>query len=160
MTVREVSKCKSGSCYAAKTAMIRSLPTIAAVFPRTYCGQHKKKHDKRESRLFREGFRCYELLCFCTKTSCCRNSLSNKINFSSNGLNKQAFEDSEEGPLAKCQKVSDKTKKVFSTNRGFRTKNHCVATYEQTKKNFSYCYPKQSVESDGIHSPSLHSLEV
>ena len=137
MSVREVRKCKSGICYAANTAMIRSLPTTPAVFSTYVLWSTHKKHVKRESRLFKESFRCYELLCLCSKTSCCRKSLSNKIDFSSKRLNKQAFEDNGEGPLAKYQKVADKTKNAFSTNSEFRTKNQCVATYEQTKKKLS-----------------------
>ena len=36
-------------------------------FPRTCCHTHKK-HDKREPGLFKEEFRCAELLCLCSKT--------------------------------------------------------------------------------------------
>ena len=39
-------------------------------FPRTCCNVHKK-HDKREPGLFKEEFRCAEMLCFCSKTYCC-----------------------------------------------------------------------------------------
>ena len=45
---------------------------------------------------------------------------------------------------------------LTSTNRGFRTINHCVATYEQTKKGLLYFYPKQKVLSDGIHTVPLN----
>ena len=38
--------------------------------PRTYCTAHKK-HDKREPGLFKEKFRCSEMLCLCGKTYCC-----------------------------------------------------------------------------------------
>ena len=44
---------------------------------------------------------------------------------------------------------------VKSTNRGFRTVNHKVVTYEQTKKGLSYFYPKRIVEADGIHTRPL-----
>ena len=30
--------------------------------------------------------------------------------------------------------------------------NHVVAIYEQTKKGLSYCYLKQEIECDGIHT--------
>ena len=43
-----------------------------------------------------------------------------------------------------------------STNRGFRTINHMVATYEQTKKGLSYFYPKRQVQDDGIHTKPLN----
>ena len=44
---------------------------------------------------------------------------------------------------------------VTSTNRGFRTLKHSVATYEQTKKGLSYFYPKPLVEEDRIHTKPL-----
>ena len=36
-------------------------------FPRTYCSAHKK-HNKREPGLFKEEFRCSEMLCLCSKS--------------------------------------------------------------------------------------------
>ena len=44
---------------------------------------------------------------------------------------------------------------VTSTNRGFRTIRHSVATYEQTKKGLSYFYPKRTVEEHGKHTKPL-----
>ena len=35
---------------------------VAKVFPRTCCAKHKQ-HDKRERGLFKEEFRCTEMLC-------------------------------------------------------------------------------------------------
>ena len=37
------------------------------VFPRTCCTKHKK-YDKREPGLFKQEFRCTEMLCLCSKT--------------------------------------------------------------------------------------------
>ena len=80
-------------------------------FPRTCCEKHKK-HDKREPGLFKEEFRCTEMLCLCSKTYCCYDAKSNKYKFSSKGLNKRTFEDSGDGPMAKYQKVlTEKEKK-------------------------------------------------
>ena len=39
-------------------------------FPRTCCTADNQL-DKREPGLFREEFRCFELLCLCSKTYCC-----------------------------------------------------------------------------------------
>ena len=61
-------------------------------FPRTCCTKHKK-HDKREPGLFKEEFRCMEVLCLCSKTYCCYDSNSNKYIFSSKGLNNRMLED-------------------------------------------------------------------
>ena len=79
----------------------------------------------------------------------------NKYKFSSKGLNKRALEDSGNGPMPKYQKVMDEKVNEKSTNRGFRTINHVVATYEQTKKGLSYFYPKRKVQADGIHTVPL-----
>ena len=61
-------------------------------FPRTCCNAHKK-HDKREPVLFKEEFRCSEMLCLSSKTYCCYDQKSNKYKFNSKGLNKRTRED-------------------------------------------------------------------
>ena len=77
--------------------------------------------------------------------------------FSSKGLNKRTLEDcGSGGPMSKYRKVFEETVNVNSTNRRFRTIQHSVATYEQTKKRLSYFYPKRIVEEDGIHTKPLH----
>ena len=124
-------------------------------FPRTCCCIHKK-HDKREPGLFKEEFRCTEMICLCSKTYCCYDKTMNKYKFSSKGLNKRTLEDSGDGPMPKYQKVMDEKVNEKSTNRGFRTINHVVATYEQTKKGLSYFYPKRKVQTDGIHTVPLN----
>ena len=123
-------------------------------FPRTCCNVHMK-HDKRESGLFKEEFRCAEMLCLCSKTNCCYDRKSNKYKFSSKGLNKRTLEDCGDGPMSKYRKVLEEAVNVTSTNRGFRTMKHSVATYQQTKKGLSYFYPKRVVEEDGIHTKPL-----
>ena len=40
---------------------------IQNFFPRTCCSKHKK-HNKREPGLFKEDFRCMEMICLCSKT--------------------------------------------------------------------------------------------
>ena len=110
-------------------------------FPKTCCTAHKK-HDKREPRHFREKFRCSEMLCLCSKTYCCHDRKSNKYQFSSKGLIVRTMEDCGDGPISKYRKVLEEAVNVTSTNRGFRTMKHSVATYEQTKKGLSYFHPK------------------
>ena len=39
-------------------------------FPGTCCTAHMK-NDKKEPGLFKEEFRCSEMLCLCSKTYCC-----------------------------------------------------------------------------------------
>ena len=124
-------------------------------FPRLCCTKHMK-HDKREPGLFKEEFRCTEMLCLCSKTYCCYDSNSNKYKFSSKCLSKRTLEDCGDGPMAKYRKILDEFNKVISTNRGYRTVHHSVATYEQTKKGLSYFYPKIIVDADGIHTRPLN----
>ena len=125
-------------------------------FPGTCCNAHKK-HDKREPGLFKEELRCAEMLCLCSKTYCCYDKHTNKYKFSSKGLNKRALEDCRDGgPMSKYCKVLEESVNVTSTNRRFRTIQHSVATYEQTKKGLSYFHPKRIVEEDGIHTKHLH----
>ena len=81
----------------------------------------------------------------------------NKYKLGSRGLNKRTLEDCRGGgPMSKYLKVIEEAVNVTSTNGGFRTIQHGVATYEQTKKRLSYFYPKRIVEEDGIHTKPLH----
>ena len=124
-------------------------------FPRTCCHTHRKL-EKTEPGLFKEEFSCAEMLCLCSKTYFCYNKQTNKYKFSSEGLNKRTLEDcGDGGPRSKYRKVLQESVNVASTNRGFGTIQHSVATYEQTKKGSSYFYPKRVVEEDGIHTKPL-----
>ena len=113
------------------------------LFPRKGCTAHKK-HDKREPGLFKEEFRCSEKLCLCSKTYCCYDRKSNKYNFGSKGLNKRTPEDCGDRPMSRYRKVLEEAVNVTSTNRGYRTMKHSVATYEQTKKGIVLFLPKTS----------------
>ena len=64
---------------------------VANFFARICCVKHKQ-HDKREPGLFKEEFRCTEMLSLCSKTCCCYDTTSNKLKFSSKGLNKRVLE--------------------------------------------------------------------
>ena len=128
---------------------------VAKFLPRTCCVKHKQ-HDKREPGLFEEEFRCTEMLCLCSKIYCCCDVTSIKLKFSSKGLNKRVLEESGDGPLEKNRRVSNETVNVTSNNRGFRTNNHSVATYEQVKNCLSYFYPRRIVDTDGIHTQPLN----
>ena len=115
-----------------------------------------KKHDKRELGLFKEEFRCAEMLCLCNKTYCCYDQKSNKYRFRSKGFNKRTLEDCGDGPMSKYRKVLQEAVNVTSTNRGFRAIQHGVAMCDETKKRLSYFYPKRIVGEDGIHTKPLH----
>ena len=93
-----------------------------------------KKHDKQKPGLFKEELRCMEMLCLCSKTSCCYDNKSDKIEISSKGLKRRVPEESNNGPMANDTKILDKAINLTSTNRLFRNINQMVATYEQAKK--------------------------
>ena len=96
--------------------------------PRTCCNV-LKKHDKREPGLFKEEFRCAEMLCLCSRTYCCYDKRTYKFNFSSKGLNKRTLEEcGDGGVMSKYRKVLEVAVNVTATNRGFRTIQHSVAT--------------------------------
>ena len=119
-------------------------------FPRTCCPDHVQ-HDKRQPGLFKEEFRATEMIALCSKTYMCYNKETDVVKFSSKGLNKNFVEE----PLAKYRKVMEDKTSLESTNRGFRTVNNAVRTYELRKKGLSYFYPKRVVHSDGIHTSPL-----
>ena len=58
----EWQRLRSNDCVDSFTA-----EAVANFFPRTCCVKHKQ-HDKREPGLFKEEFRCTEMLCLCSKT--------------------------------------------------------------------------------------------
>ena len=125
---------RSNDCVDSFTA-----DALAKFFPRTYCIKHKQ-HDKRELGLYKEEFKCTQMLRLCSKTYCWYEVTSKKLKFSSKGLNKRVLEQSGDGPLEKYGRILNEKVNVNSSNRGFRTNNHSVATYEQVKKRLSYFY--------------------
>ena len=146
----EWQRLRSNDCVDSFTAA-----AVANLFPRTCCVKHKQ-HDKRDAGLFKEEFKCTEMLCLCSKTYCCYDLTSNKPIFSSKGLNKRVLEQSGDGPLEKYRRVLNEKVNSTSNHRGFRTNNHSVETYEQVKEVLSYYYPKRRVESNGIHTQPLN----
>ena len=146
----EWQRLRSNDCVDTFTA-----DAVANFFPRTCCVKHKQ-HDKREPGLSKEEFRCTETLCLCSKTYCCNEVTSKKPKFSNKGLNKRVLEQSDDGPLEKNRRMLNEKVNISSNNRGYRTKNHSVATYEEVKKGLSYFFPKRIVETDRIHTQPLN----
>ena len=73
---------------------------VANFFPRSFCVKQKQQ-DKREPGLFKEEFRCTEMLCLYSKTYCCHDVTSNKLKFSKKFLSKRVLEQTADGPLEK-----------------------------------------------------------
>ena len=95
----EWQRLRSHDCVDSFTA-----DAVAIFFPRTSCVK-QKQHDKREPGLFKEEFRCTEMLCSCSKTYCCYDVTSNKPKFSSKSLNKRVLEQSGDRPLKGYRRV-------------------------------------------------------
>ena len=110
----------------------------------------------RENQDCSRMFRCTKTLCLCSKTYCCYDIKSQKYKFCRKGLNKRTLEDSGDGPMAKYRQVLHEAVNLKSTNKEFKTINHAVATYEQTKKGLSYFNPKWEVECDGVLTKPLN----
>ena len=108
-------------------------------FPRM-CSEKHKQNDKIEPGLFKEEFRCTDMLCLLSKTYCCYDVVLKEFIFSSKCLNKRVLDWSGYGLLDKNRRVLDERVIVRSINKGFRTNNHAVATYEQLKKGLSPFY--------------------
>ena len=86
-------KLPSNNCFDSFTA-----DDVANFLPRSCCVK-QKQHDKRAPSLFKEDFRCTEMLCLCSKAYCCYDVISKKIKFSSKVLNKLVLEQSGNGLL-------------------------------------------------------------
>ena len=116
----------------------------------------------REPGLFKEVFTCTEMLCLCSRvvghTAAMTSPLINlnlAVKVATSAYWNRAATDRWRSIGVLNEKVN-----VTSNNRGFRTNNHSVATYEQVKKRLSYFHPKRIVESDGIHTQPLNLLET
>ena len=94
------------------------------------------------------------MICLCVKTFCCFDQSRVKIKFGSKILNKQTLDGMGAGPLEKYGRVLDEKTNVQSTIRGFRTTQHTVCKYEQTKRGLLYFYPQRNVLDNGIPTKS------
>ena len=76
------------------------------------------------------------MLCSSSKTYCWYDVTTNRNKFSNKGLTKRAIEQSADWPWETYRRVRDENTNITTTNRGFRTNNHAVATYKKTRKDF------------------------
>ena len=95
-----------------------TVKSIGNFFTRTCCNAHKKL-DKREPDLFKEEFRCAEMLCLCSKTYCYYDKQTHKHKFRRQDFNKRTLENCGDGPKSKYRKALEESVNVTSTNRGF-----------------------------------------
>ena len=122
-------------------------------FPRECCPEHNH-FDQRTPGLFKEEFRCTEMVALCSKTYCCLDETSGKVKISSKGINKNTLLN--DTPMEKYLNVLLHQTEIETVNRGFRFIGKSkVCTYELKKNGLSYFYPKRKVKDDGIHTEPL-----
>ena len=125
-------------------------------FPR-FCCVKDKQHAKREpGGLFKEEFRCTEMLCLCRNIYCCYNSPLMILNLAAEVSKNAYWNRAATDHWKKNRRVLNEKVNVTSNNRRFRTNNHSVASYEQVKKCLSFFCPKRIVKTDGIHTQPLN----
>ena len=77
------------------------------------------------------------------------------MKISGKGLTKRILGQSRDGPLETYRKVPDERVHITAKDRGFRTKDHAVGTFEQAKRGLSYFHPNRKIEDNGIHTQPL-----
>ena len=141
---------QNGNICAEKTALIVSMLIQLNFFPRMCCGKHKK-HDKRKPGLFKEEFRCSEMLCLRSETYCYYEETSNKLKFRSKALKKWKLEQSGVATLENYRKVLQNEVNNTALKCDFRSTDHTVATYERSKRSLVYFGPKRNKDL-GMHT--------
>ena len=148
-----------GTSYALKIALItllRMLPTIFSLEIAVMSTRSMIRESQVSSKKSLYVRKCFVSV---TKLIVVMINRLNSTRLAARDLIKKTLEDcGVGGPMAKYLKVMDESVDVTSTNRGFRTIQHSVATYEQIKKRLSYYDPKRKAEEDGIHTKPLQLL--
>ena len=117
-------------------------------FPRR-CSEVHNKFDQRTPGLFKEEFRCTEMIVLCSKTYCCLDEETQTIKLSAKGINKTALINDD--PMEKYRSVLQRQEQVENVIRGFRVVGSSkVCTYQLTKKGLAYFYAKRKVCDDGF----------
>ena len=100
------------------------------------CCQQPWKFDQRTPGLFKEEFRCTEMVALCSKTYCRFDEPTRMTKLSCKGLNKNSLNHE---PITKYRAVLEEKERVITCNRGFRVVgNSKVCTYELQKNGLSF----------------------
>ena len=116
-------------------------------FPRTDTSEHRA-YDKRTPGLFKEEWQGDGIIGLCSKTYYCFGA---KDKFSCKGVSKglNAIEKDKYLNVLFTQQPSS------GVNRGFRTVNNTMYTYNQVRDGFCYFYPNRKVLEDGVSTQPL-----
>ena len=101
------------------------------------------KHDKRDHALFKEDFHCLEMICLCSKTYFCDDSLADKNNFGTKGLIKRPLEDCGFRPKSKHRKLLEEIVNVTSTRGGCLTYNMLLPHMSKQRRDCPISNPKK-----------------
>ena len=151
----DLLKRKNGRPCERRTVMTFSEPIPRTIVLQRACCSKHKKHDKRETGLFKKNsdvpkwFVSAAKLIVATMPSLTNTILVAKVR------TKETLDETGDGPMEKYWRVIEEVINFMSTSRGIRVLNHRVGTYEQTMKGLSYFYPKQTVLADGNHIEPL-----
>ena len=115
------------------------------------CCQAAYKYQKRTPGLFKTEFKGLGIIALCSKTYMCWNEKETKVSCKGiqkkrnrNNLTREIFMN-----VLKTQRAGK------GINKGFRSVNGNMYTYEQERHGLSYMYPKRKVLGDGVSTTPL-----
>ncbi len=109
------------------------------------CCEARNRLDQRKPGLFKVEYRGDGIVALCSKTYFCFGTAQGD-KYASKGLNKSVNQLTREDFL----RVLKTKHSASGTNRGFKSLNNRVVTYEQERASLSYLYIKRPVADDGI----------
>ena len=127
-------------------------PDQGHMLPRECCAKHSA-YDARTPGLFKLEATGTEMISLCSKTYSLKTT-DGGCKFSSKGLNKNALSD----PHATYKQVLETGIAASGRNRGIKTQNHAVITYEQDRQAINYFYCKRQVMDDGRSTRPLPTI--
>lgn len=118
--------------------------------PREDTPEHRRL-DKRQPGLFKLEAVGTEMTCLSSKSYCLYDSATSTVKFSAKGVNKAGVE----MPMDLFNKVLFTGDTEMVNNRGFRSKDNKMFSYDLKKVGFSTFYCKRRLSPDGISTSPL-----
>ena len=117
-------------------------------FPRDCCDKHRA-HDKRTPGLFKLEAEGDEMIALSSKPYILKSATDEKIGCK--GVNQNSLIN----PILLYRNVLQNQISISGSNKGFRSKNNTIFTYEQSRAGLTYFYCKREVLSDGVSTKPL-----
>ena len=118
-------------------------------FQRKCCSRHKA-YDKRTPGLFKLEAEGNEMIALSSKTYILQNEERCKL--SCKGISHRALVE----PMNLYKEVLNSQSAKSGTNKGFRSRNNTIYSYEQSRAGLTYFYCKREVLSDGVSTVPLN----